>query len=380
MFILYEIAGLVQKHSGLILVIKPGKEGDSDAPGGPSERAGSAAPGIITVEGGSPDLIIEAQFDCDKDGPGSSLLHSSMKKLNLNTAGKPQMLDYNHQCGLEVVCIAEKKHSRAVTGFLKLLPDKEFAMFSPVDHRVPRVNVPLQDCPENFSTRAADYANTLFVCRITEWRDDSNFAEGKACIFTIDPATARDLDDALSCKPLPDGNFEVGVHIADVSYFVEEGDALDSIASRRATSVYLVQKVIPMLPRLLCEELCSLNPMTDRLTFSVIWKLTPQGKILDEWFGRTVIRSCVKLSYDHAQSMIEAPEKLFSAEELPPFSPEHPVDEIHQAVLNLHSIAKQLRKQRFIYYFMQLKLSFTLDRESGMPQGCYIYKYRDSNK
>ncbi|MGH0149133.1 UNVERIFIED_CONTAM: hypothetical protein FKN15_015071 [Acipenser sinensis] len=382
-------------------VIKPDKEGESDAPGGPSERAGSAAPGIITVEGGSPDLIIDAQFDNDKDGPGSSLLHSSMKKLNLNTA--------------------EKKHSRAVTGFLKLLPDKEFAMFSPVDHRVPRVNVPLQDCPENFTARAAEYANTLFVCRITEWRDDSNFAEGrlakslgqageiepetegilteydvdfsefskevlgclpqslpwtipaeefkrrkdlrrlakslgqageiepetegilteydvdfsefskevlgclpqslpwtipaeefkrrkdlrKACIFTIDPATARDLDDALSCKPLPDGNFEVGVHIADVSYFVEEGEALDSIASRRATSVYLVQKVIPMLPRLLCEELCSLNPMTDRLTFSVIWKLTPQGK---------------------------------------------------------------------------LKLSFTLDRESGMPQGCYIYKYRDSNK
>ncbi|XP_033895568.2 DIS3-like exonuclease 2 [Acipenser ruthenus] len=440
-------------------VIKPDKEGDSDAPGGPSERAGSAAPGIITVEGGSPDLIIDAQFDSDKDGPGSSLLHSSVKKLNLNTAGsacpengatptsKPGAIDPRNladkflQRTAKVVCIAEKKHSRAVTGFLKLLPDKEFAMFSPVDHRVPRVNVPLQDCPENFSARAADYANTLFVCRITEWRDDSNFAEGrlakslgqageiepetegilteydvdfsefskevlgclpqslpwtipaeefkrrkdlrKACIFTIDPATARDLDDALSCIPLPDGNFEVGVHIADVSYFVEEGDALDSIASRRATSVYLVQKVIPMLPRLLCEELCSLNPMTDRLTFSVIWKLTPQGKILDEWFGRTVIRSCVKLSYDHAQSMIEAPEKLFSVEELPPFSPEHPVDEIHQAVLNLHSIAKQLRKQRFeggALRLDQLKLSFTLDRESGMPQGCYIYKYRDSNK
>ncbi|MBN3283519.1 DI3L2 exonuclease, partial [Polyodon spathula] len=340
-------------------VIKPDKEGEtvseSDAPGGLSERAGSAAPGSITVEGGgSPGLITEARFDGDKDGPGSSLLHSSMKKLNLNIAActenggtstsKPGAIDSRNladkylQRTAKVVYIAEKKHSRAVTGFLKFLPDKEFAMFSPVDHRVPRVNVPLPDCPENFSTRAADYANTLFVCRITEWRDDSNFAEGrlakslgqageiepetegilieydvdfsefskevlgclpqslpwtipaeefkrrkdlrKTCVFTIDPATARDLDDALSCEPLPDGNFEVGVHIADVSYFVEEGDALDSIASRRATSVYLVQKVIPMLPRLLCEELCSLNPMTDRLTFSVIWKLTPQGKVI----------------------------------------------------------------------------------------------------
>uniref|UniRef100_A0A8C4DX75 DIS3-like exonuclease 2 n=1 Tax=Dicentrarchus labrax TaxID=13489 RepID=A0A8C4DX75_DICLA len=341
----------------------------------------------------------------------------------------------------QVVYIVEKKHSRAATGFLKFLPDKPFAMFSPVDHRVPRINVQLADCPEDFCSRPGDYTNTLFICRITYWAADSNFAEGqlaktlgqageiepetegilieydvdfsefsdevlgclpknlpwtippeemrqrrdlrKECIFTIDPATARDLDDALSCKQLPDGNFEVGVHIADVSYFVEEGNALDAIASQRATSVYMVQKVIPMLPRLLCEELCSLNPLTDRLTFSVIWKITPEGKILSEWFGRSVIRSSVKLSYDHAQSMIEAPEKMFSAAELPPVDPEHPIDEIHQAVLNLHSIAKNLRSQRFsggALRLDQLKLSFTLDKETMMPQGCYVYQYRDSNK
>ncbi|XP_009871764.1 PREDICTED: DIS3-like exonuclease 2, partial [Apaloderma vittatum] len=205
----------------------------------------------------------------------------------------------------------------------------------------------------------------------------------KECIFTIDPSTAKDLDDALSCKQLPDGNFEVGVHIADVSYFVLEETALDKVASERATSVYLVQKVIPMLPRLLCEELCSLNPMQDRLTFSVMWKMTPEGKILDEWFGRTVICSCVKLSYDHAQSMIESPGKVFAPEELPPVSPQHSTAEIQQAVLNLHRIAQHLRKQRFIDGALrldQLKLSFTLDQESGMPQGCYIYQYRDSNK
>ncbi|KAG7525593.1 DIS3-like exonuclease 2 [Solea senegalensis] len=341
----------------------------------------------------------------------------------------------------KVVYIVEKKHSRAATGFLKFLPDKPFAMFSPVDHRMPRINVPLADCPEDFSSRPGDYVNTLFICRITNWSADSNFAEGrlaktlgqageiepetegilmeydvdfsefsdealdclpknlpwtippeelrkrrdlrKECIFTIDPATARDLDDALSCKQLPDGNFEVGVHIADVSYFVEEDNALDATASQRATSVYLVQKVIPMLPRLLCEELCSLNPLTDRLTFSVIWKITPEGKILSEWFGRSVICSCVKLSYDHAQSMIEAPEKMFSTEELPPMDPVHPIDEIHQAVLNLHSIAKNLRAQRFsggALRLDQMKLSFTLDKETMMPQGCYVYQYRDSNK
>ncbi|KAM8849262.1 DIS3-like exonuclease 2 isoform 2-T2 [Spinachia spinachia] len=341
----------------------------------------------------------------------------------------------------KVVYIVEKKHSRAVTGFLKFLTDKPFAMLSPVDHRVPRINVLLDDCPEDFRYRSADYTNTLFICRITNWPADSNFAEGqlakmlgqageiepetegilleygvdlsefsdevlnclpknlpwtipaeemskrrdlrKECIFTIDPSTARDLDDALSCKQLPDGNFEVGVHIADVSYFLEEDNALDLIASHRATSVYMVQKVIPMLPRLLCEELCSLNPRTDRLTFSVIWTITPEGKILSEWFGRSVICSCVKLSYDHAQSMIEAPEKMFTAEELPLVHHLHPIDEIHEAVLNLHFIAKNLRAQRVTggaLRLEQLKLSFTLDKETMMPQGCYIYQYRDSNK
>ncbi|CAL9689027.1 unnamed protein product [Knipowitschia caucasica] len=352
-----------------------------------------------------------------------------------------QFSDDELQRTAKVVYIVEKKHSRAASGFLRFLPDKTFAMFSPTDHRVPRINVPLSACPQDFSSRPEDYANTLFICRIVDWPADNNFAQGllakslgqageiepetegilieyevdfsdftnevldclpknlpwiippeemerrrdlrKQCIFTIDPATARDLDDALSCKLLPDGNYEVGVHIADVTYFMEEGNALDLMASERATSVYLVQKVVPMLPRLLCEELCSLNPLTDRLTFSVIWKLTPEGKILSEWFGRSVIRSCIKLSYDHAQSMIEAPEKLFTAEELPLFDPEHPIDEIHQAVLHLHAIAKNLRNQRFsggALRLDQLKLSFTLDKESMMPQGCYVYQYRDSNK
>ncbi|XP_030898923.2 DIS3-like exonuclease 2 isoform X2 [Melopsittacus undulatus] len=422
----------------------------------------------------SPDVIIEAQFDDNDAEHGQdhlqNMLTDDMQKIFVDTGEKakavgisavhrtkqddgpkvndPRLLpDKCLQRTAKVVYILEKKHSRAATGFIKLLADKNSelfkrcAMFSPVDHRVPRIYVSLADCPPDFVTRPQDYSNILFVCRIVDWKEDSNFATGqlakslgqageiepetegilmeygvdfsdfpsealeclpqnlpwvispgelakrrdlrKECIFTIDPSTAKDLDDALSCKQLPDGNFEVGVHIADVSYFVLEETALDKVASERATSVYLVQKVVPMLPKLLCEELCSLNPMQDRLTFSVMWKLTPEGKILDEWFGRTVICSCVKLSYDHAQSMIESPEKVFSPEELPPVSIQHSIAEIQQAVLNLHRIAQHLRKQRFIDGALrldQLKLSFTLDQESGMPQGCYIYQYRDSNK
>ena len=99
------------------------------------------------------------------------------------------------------------------------------------------------------------------------------------CIFTIDPATARDLDDALHCTIIDDDTFEIGVHIADVSYFVRENTPVDKCASERTTSVYLVQNVIPMLPRLLCEQLCSLNPSVDRLTFSVIWKVKSNGDV-----------------------------------------------------------------------------------------------------
>ncbi|XP_061493521.1 LOW QUALITY PROTEIN: DIS3-like exonuclease 2 [Rhineura floridana] len=436
------------------------------APGNSPGRCMLRSP--VKGDAHNPDVVIEAQFDgedvegeqdCPKEvkdlkqlslGAGESgkdleicgNLH--VKQEDFSKANDP---DQFLQKTAKVVYILEKKHSRAATGFIRLLTDrnselfKKCAMFSPVDHRVPRAYVALADCPPDFATRPEDYSNMLFICRIVDWREDSNFAFGQLaqslgqageiepetegivteygvdfsdfspevlqclpqslpwvippeefakrrdlrqeCIFTIDPSTARDLDDALSCKLLPDGNFEVGVHIADVSYFVLEETVLDETASKRATSVYLVQKVIPMLPKLLCEELCSLNPMTDRLTFSVIWKLSPQGKILDEWFGRTVICSCAKLSYDHAQSMIENPEKVFAAEELPPISPQHSVDEVRRSVLNLHQIAKQLREQRFTDGALrldQLKLSFTLDKESGMPQGCYIYQYRDSNK
>lgn len=135
------------------------------------------------------------------------------------------------------------------------------------------------------------------------------------CIFTIDPSGARDLDDALHicALPTPEGNeqscqFEVGVHIADVSYFLAPETELDAEARHRATSVYLVQKVVPMLPAILCEELCSLNPDKDRLAFSCIFRLTADGSLVEghkPWFGRTVIRSCAKLDYATAQRMVD---------------------------------------------------------------------------
>ena len=126
-------------------------------------------------------------------------------------------------------------------------------------------------------------------------------------IFTIDPPNAKDLDDALHITPLDDGTYEIGVHIADVSYFLKPGTVLDLEARKRATSVYLVQKVIPMLPSILCEQLCSLNPNVDRLAFSCIWSMNKDGTLTNKpvWYGKTVIRCCAKLDYPTAQRMID---------------------------------------------------------------------------
>ena len=118
-------------------------------------------------------------------------------------------------------------------------------------------------------------------------------------IFTIDPPTAKDLDDALSIKKNDDGTYDVGVHIADVSYFVKPNTALDKDARKKATSVYLVQRAVPMLPPALSEQLCSLVPGQERLAFTVIFTLTEDAKIVRKWFGKTVIKSvlCVYILF-----------------------------------------------------------------------------------
>ena len=124
--------------------------------------------------------------------------------------------------------------------------------------------------------------------------------------LTIDPADAKDFDDALSFKPLSNGNYEVGVHIADVSYYVRPGSPVDKEARDRGTSVYLVDRTVPMLPEKLCNKLCSLRPHEDKLTFSAVFEITPKAEIRSRWIGRTVINSDYRLDYEQAQSIIES--------------------------------------------------------------------------
>lgn len=168
----------------------------------------------------------------------------------------------------------------------------------------------------------------------------------KECIFTIDPADAKDFDDAVSFKVLENGNFEIGVHIADVSYYVKPKTLLDREAYARATSVYLVDRTIPMLPEVLSNNLCSLRPNEDKLCFSAIFEMDSSAKVLKQWFGRTVINSSFRFAYEEAQQIIDRDGDM---KEYTPVMPEGktPSAEVVTAVLELHKIATVLRKKRF---------------------------------
>ncbi|KXN68223.1 RNB-domain-containing protein [Conidiobolus coronatus NRRL 28638] len=198
------------------------------------------------------------------------------------------------------------------------------------------------------------------------------------CVFTIDPSTARDLDDAVSIKQLPNGNFEVGVHIADVSHFITPGSALDKEALKRGTSTYLVNRVIPMLPELLCQDLCSLNPGVDRLTFSVVWELDPEGNRITTSYAKGVIKSCGKLAYEDAQEVIEG-------RHLPSdvtIYGDHDVSKIEQNIMHLFNLSQKMRKRRFDSGAVQVnrfRLSINLDQD-GFPESFYTYQGKESNK
>lgn len=197
------------------------------------------------------------------------------------------------------------------------------------------------------------------------------------CIFTIDPSTAIDLDDALSVDLLPNGIYRVGIHIADVSYFVLPGTHIDEEARIRSTSVYLLRRKLSMLPPLLSEDIGSLNPGVDRLAFSIFWDISPSGEVLDRWIGRTIIRSCCKLSYENAQDIID--DTL--GNDLPHLHGHFEWSNIIKAVKILHKISKTLKENRFNDGALSLeypKVVFLFDEE-GMPYNTMFSGRKDSN-
>ncbi|KAF9453085.1 RNB-domain-containing protein [Macrolepiota fuliginosa MF-IS2] len=305
--------------------------------------------------------------------------------------------------------------------------------FKPTDKRVPLIAIPTEQAPPDFVQNSEAYANKLFVACIkrhpisslhpfgtlveelgpigdievetSALLKDCNFPTEEfsenvlKCIppvpwtitehelkirqdlreqriFTIDPENAKDLDDALSVKISDDGTYDIGVHIADVSYFVKPNTALDRDARKRATSVYLVQRAVPMLPPVLCEQLCSLLPGQERLAFSVVYTMTKEAKVIKKWFGKTVIKSAAKLSYHDAQNVIEG-KSLGDV----PVSPEHDARDISHDIKILFDLAQQLRQERLRNGALKLdslRLQFKLD-ESGLPSDCGEYEIFDAN-
>ena len=184
--------------------------------------------------------------------------------------------------------------------------------------------------------------------------------------FTIDPVDAKDFDDALSVNILDDNTVEVGIHIADVSHYVKEGGIIDEEAIKRATSVYLVDRCVPMLPERLSNGVCSLRPNEDKLCFSVIVKLDSDGKLLDKWFGKTIIHSDRRYSYEEAQEIIEGKEGDFKTE-----------------ILLLDTIAKKMRKQRISDGSIEMggiEVRFKLEPTTKKPIGVFFKEQKDANK
>jgi ribonuclease R len=218
--------------------------------------------------------------------------------------------------------------------------------------------------PLEFPSRVEDEANAIpldipkeEIGKRKDFRDVTT--------FTIDPVDAKDFDDALSIRRLLNGNWEIGVHIADVSYYVRPATQLDKEAYYRATSVYLVDRVIPMLPEKLSNGVCSLRPKEDKLCFSAVFEMDDRANVINKWFGKTIIHSNHRFAYEDAQEIIEAGSGIFSEE-----------------LLNLDRLAKILRQERFkkgAIAFEKVEVRFKLD-EKGKPLGVYLKESKDANK
>jgi ribonuclease R len=199
--------------------------------------------------------------------------------------------------------------------------------------------------------------------------------------FTIDPKDAKDFDDALSFKKLGNGNFEIGIHIADVSFYLQEGTILDDEAYKRATSVYLVDRVVPMLPEVLSNFACSLRPREEKYTFSAIFEMTPSAQVVNQWFGRTVIYSDQRFSYEEAQQIIETKDSLIPADISLTGEDYRASDDITDATLKLDDLAKILRSNRMkngAISFDKVEVKFNLN-ENDEPVGVYFKVSKDAN-
>ncbi|XP_076641254.1 DIS3-like exonuclease 2 [Halictus rubicundus] len=343
----------------------------------------------------------------------------------------------NRKTGV-IVSILEKKHPRLAVGHLEC--QGLSLRFYPRDKRLPILKIKQMEDPlikDGSGTTAVVGEDILFLATITDWfktiyshgrlikmigtageistesnaillelnlditpyneevtkglpnkdyflteKDTKNREDWRnECIFTIDPDNAVDLDDAVSCKPLENRNYEIGVHIADVTYYLEFLSPLDVQVAKRATSIYTTDNVYHMLPKQLCN-VCSLLPGQDRLTFSVIFEMTSEGKIVKYRFAKTVINSCCKMSYEHAQQFIEDPENKNWSVDMLHVSGNYNINDLSSKVNILHNLATKRCEERYANGALQIdqqKLHVGLDRTTGKPTSYWIEEQKESN-
>ena len=252
----------------------------------------------------------------------------------------------------------------------------------PGDHNTEMHSILLEyDLPYEFPSEVEKDAETLSIeitkDEITKRRDMRS-----DLTFTIDPKDAKDFDDALSFTKLENGNYEIGIHIADVSHYVQPKTILDAEAYERATSVYLVDRVVPMLPEMLSNGVCSLRPNEEKLTFSAVFEINEKAQIIKQWFGRTVTYSDKRFAYEEAQAIIENKNNIVPANVSLTGQDYNVDDAIVEAILKLDELAKILRKKRMkqgAISFDRVEVKFHLD-EAANPVGVYFKEAKDANK
>lgn len=234
--------------------------------------------------------------------------------------------------------------------------------------------------PTDFPIDVETYAQKLDTS-ITEEEIAKRRDMRDVLTFTIDPRDAKDFDDALSYQELENGNYEIGIHIADVSHYLQEGSVLDEEAYSRATSIYLVDRVVPMLPEVLSNFACSLRPNEEKYTFSAVFTLNKKAEIINSWFGRTVTYSDKRMAYEEAQVIIETKGNTIPAE-ISLTGEEQTIDQpIVNAVLKLNELAKLLREKRMAngaISFDKVEVKFHLN-ENDEPTGVYFKVSKDAN-
>jgi len=234
--------------------------------------------------------------------------------------------------------------------------------------------------PYDFEKEIKDYANnidtTINSKEVSKRRDFR-----KELTFTIDPVDAKDFDDAISFKKLSKNSYEIGVHIADVSHYLQPNTILDNEAFNRATSVYLVDRVVPMLPEILSNKACSLRPNEEKYTFSAVF-IIEKNKVINEWFGKTIINSNYRFSYEEAQEIIETKNNIIR-KEVSLNNKEYSVsNNVKEAVLKLNEIASYMRKERMnsgAISFDKKEVRFSINKDKE-PTGVYVKESKESNK